>query len=1100
MAKVYRLHEGQDGTGWFSSNPITNEQLKTIKTSGTDVATSIPSPFARIDLVKSAFQWVAENGIDGKKAQHKLVSDALDVAQLFFSYQKYKSKIKIVSWNPKDRFRDLKESKDSIHAVFAHTLDVYWQQDGSVYNFDKVNRLYFILNSTTNHVIGGTSPATLFFAAPDVNEVTENLEITSGSDVLFDDNYTSLDKRDKSFIQYMFTISKQPNFANLFPDVYAYLKEVGRKLDDELKAKITNIIASDIDNYVACPVLENKMNPCEVLGIKIGMQPVNGDEIEKQSDFIIKPEIQVVGQKPMVLPNDKFSNLWTYTRIGVLWDPNNRIPLRNTHSPSNSVLPIQNDHYYWLSIGDFLEDKIIELPYTIDNTKFKTCGSKKHLLPLTPLFFKYFKAENVSNHLKIDDLAGGGIEVKLEIPVKRGSITFKKTYHREDIVKLELHLAILPFFRSKAIELDYTIGLQDVRYNKVQEIIIESYENGTQYILCNPVIRRPEESGSLIKSIYYKSKEFDSLRIGNNELSGFIVPIMKVYSSNQQVSFAIDFGTTNTHIEYKNGANVENALDSIPNAPIWQSLLDTNAKNLPEQIRSNSEFEREIIPYQFNEESNYKFPFRTALIYNNEINFDQPLEVFRHVNNYFLLEKVFYTQSVKLHTKLKWGNYNNPEDKKLVESYIDYLMHIVLYKTLLLNGNPETTKITWFYPVSMDSFELGIFTQTWKNSYQRIFKNKNVDNINAIPESIAPYLHYRSQYPGLSLSIDIGGGSSDIAVFQNANDLPEFISSFKFAGNALFGDGFSDSAFSNNSDLNGYVNSFKGIAIRAIDAMTASNAGNIKEIFADIVDKRKNSADFSSFLFSLESEGGIDFKYANLLRQDKKLKLPILIFYAAVIYYSANLLKKFGVNEIPKNILLSGTAAKTIKIIDSQDKSPNASKLFKYIFEQVMGLETNKLNVALSDNPKEITCKGVLKTGVNVNIANCPMVFWLGGNNDSIWNEALNKNEDIQRMPFYKDLDDNNNKILIENSINVFYELLDSYLRNINIDGEFGIDNIAYLKFKEIRSLNIKDFLDQGLKAFYKSPEKHIEETLFFYPLIGILNKLAYELSNIEAK
>ena len=43
MAKVYRLHEGQDGTGWFVSNPITADHLKTIKTDGKDVATSIPS-------------------------------------------------------------------------------------------------------------------------------------------------------------------------------------------------------------------------------------------------------------------------------------------------------------------------------------------------------------------------------------------------------------------------------------------------------------------------------------------------------------------------------------------------------------------------------------------------------------------------------------------------------------------------------------------------------------------------------------------------------------------------------------------------------------------------------------------------------------------------------------------------------------------------------------------------------------------------------------------------------------------------------------------------------------------------------------------------
>jgi hypothetical protein len=119
MAKVYRLHEGQDGTGWFVSNPITADHLKTIKTDGKDVATSIPSPFARIDLVKSAFKWVADNGIEGVTAQHKLVSDALDVAQLFFLYPKLSGKIKIVSWNPQERLKQwlMKETSSIQHLL-----------------------------------------------------------------------------------------------------------------------------------------------------------------------------------------------------------------------------------------------------------------------------------------------------------------------------------------------------------------------------------------------------------------------------------------------------------------------------------------------------------------------------------------------------------------------------------------------------------------------------------------------------------------------------------------------------------------------------------------------------------------------------------------------------------------------------------------------------------------------------------------------------------------------------------------------------------------------------------------------------------------------
>jgi hypothetical protein len=40
------------------SAAIDKDALKTIKTEGKDVVSSIPSPFARIDLVKSAYDWM----------------------------------------------------------------------------------------------------------------------------------------------------------------------------------------------------------------------------------------------------------------------------------------------------------------------------------------------------------------------------------------------------------------------------------------------------------------------------------------------------------------------------------------------------------------------------------------------------------------------------------------------------------------------------------------------------------------------------------------------------------------------------------------------------------------------------------------------------------------------------------------------------------------------------------------------------------------------------------------------------------------------------------------------------------------------------------
>ena len=91
MAKVFRIHKGASNTisNWEDSVRIGTKAIDSIEdpVGATDKKeiTSIPSPFARIDLVKRAFKYVAEHGLEGKTAYHKLVSDSLDVGQIFFN-------------------------------------------------------------------------------------------------------------------------------------------------------------------------------------------------------------------------------------------------------------------------------------------------------------------------------------------------------------------------------------------------------------------------------------------------------------------------------------------------------------------------------------------------------------------------------------------------------------------------------------------------------------------------------------------------------------------------------------------------------------------------------------------------------------------------------------------------------------------------------------------------------------------------------------------------------------------------------------------------------------------------------------------------------
>lgn len=1107
MAKVFRLHEGVEGTGWFlSTQGINKEHLKTIKTEGKEVATSIPSPFARIDLVKSAFRWVTDNDIYGTTAQHKLVSDALDVAQLFYTSQKFSSQIEIIAWNPNERFKEIIEQGNSTHSKFASTLQLFWNQDSVqseekgdliLYNFESVRRLYFLLNKETNQVIGGTSPITLFFASPDVRKVTKNLNIVIGQDRLFDDEYASLAEREVSFIEYIYALSKQEGFSKLFPEVYSYIEEVrlNHINDKALREKIANFDSEEINNYSPCPVLKNEDDPCEILGIRLGVQTINGSNIEKESDFIIKCDFQTSGLKPLVLPYQKFSKKWTYTTKGIIWDENTKIPYSNKLSPKNSVVPVQNDHYYWITIGNLLEERIIKLPYPIDNTKFITCGSKNYLLPLTPLFFKYFDAGKVSKYLKITERANGNlIEVELKIPVKGGDITFKKNYSTADnnIENFEIHLSIFPFIKTDKVKMTYNIGILDDRLERNEDVILNCYNTGKEIELLSPVIRNPGTEGGEIKSLYYKlDNQFDAIRLGIKQSNGFIVPELKSCSGTNQIHYAIDFGTTNTHIEYKiSGQNNYIEFDNTPSSTLWQSLMDRKEdfKEKTTHITTEETFDQEILPYYLSKDDNRpNFPLRTALVHNKQINFNEPIDIIRQINNYLLLEKLpIRSGYLELHTDLKWSNYSNPIDEKRVKSYIEYLATIVFYKTLLLGGDVSQTTITWFYPVSMDKEELGVFNRVWKEVYRSVFKQESNESlIKGIPESIAPYFFYNK--PGLNLSIDIGGGSSDIAVFDKSNDKPELISSFKFAGDAIFGDGYSSERHRNNSDKNGFVKTYKD---KVLDAVKGKEKPEL--ILNSILNNRKNSSDFSSYLFALEKESDINFSYSELLVKDKKLKLLIYLFYGAVAFYSAKLLKKAGIKP-PKHILLSGTASKTATIIDTTEDFSFLSNMFQFIFSKIHKDETiHNILIELSNIPKEITCKGALKAGITNISKNPPIKFWIGGNSDDEWGAIFDKEFDVHKTPKYANI----NKYAIEkieSSIKEFYSIIDDFGKTIRLEDK--IEPTAYSKFQNMRDSSIEDYLIKGIKAYYKKDEYHIEESLFFYPLIGILNELSYSLA-----
>ena len=128
MGKILRLQAVGDNTlqGWQNSTKYSTTAIDQIADpnggSASKQITSIPSPFARIELVKTAFKIVSEkdvNGkyvnIDGSTTYNEMVSHTLDVGQIFFEYDTWKDSVEIIVWDKQADLNKLLNSTNAAH-------------------------------------------------------------------------------------------------------------------------------------------------------------------------------------------------------------------------------------------------------------------------------------------------------------------------------------------------------------------------------------------------------------------------------------------------------------------------------------------------------------------------------------------------------------------------------------------------------------------------------------------------------------------------------------------------------------------------------------------------------------------------------------------------------------------------------------------------------------------------------------------------------------------------------------------------------------------------------------------------------------------------
>lgn len=1109
--------------------------------------TSIPSPFARIELIKEAFGKIVTNSIteyddvdDVKKLLHsktiynKMVSDSLDVAQIFFCYPAMKDNVEIKVWEKDKCIQELKNSNVETHKTLGKTLDMFFSQDAKgndPYNFGKMKNIYILKyigpNQKPMHIIGATSPATLFFSTAN-NESAISKNLCFGEDYAFDGAYASLDQRDPEFIKYLFALKySDPDFSNNYPEVDKYLDAVYFVLEDNLKNELSQIQIQCQNNVpgtkgylesnyeaLSIGVSSTSTFQVEVNGRYLHYKTINP---QGQSDFEIAPTLTInnTAKIPLVLPvnnSNTYENLEYYScRFG----RNFNIPYFDNNSIENRNLPGINIPYPYLTISDFLEDKIIKLPSEVNNEDYfngnftSNNGIKDgYLLPIKPLFFDYFSVNDIKgnspsgkNTIDIKSVASG-VEVTLRIPIKGGEIEYKRIYTldvKADQANNQGAIVVAPI-KTFGVGIFPPIEFANPKDAHYRIAILSNFtinkgcsctcfnENG----LFTPdyVVRNVDIDNDIRSKVYFldgKNLKGINLTIITDQqgkerkATGLIIPKFKKRCGSSTLKFAIDLGTSNTHIEYTSGD------DQMPQPFAFEIEQPQISLLCKTSVQIRDHFRSEFIPESIGNNALSHFPLRTVLcIDKNNAGINETgtgsYVAFGNASPAFMYNKIDVgTRYNDFIPNLKWSKINI-ENEERIRCYIESLFLMIRNKVIQEGGSLVQTQIKWFYPISMSNNKKGLFERIWDSAYKKYF-NPTASPV-AITESIAPYSFYQKTMAGVTniVTIDIGGGTTDIVV-ADTNDV-KCITSMRFAADAIFGNTL---VAVQNGTLNGIIKQFKDDFITKLNGLD-----DLQKMLRNKTDNNfGNSSEVASFLFSLSEnelvqnnrlQDQVDFN-ATLMR-DSSQKIVFYIFFTAIMYHLANLMKSKAL-PVPSNIAFSGNGSKVISILSPSKLSLDA--LTTAIFRIIYDKDIDNINLIInSKNPKEATCKGGLfldKTPHS--ISNAKSVL-LGIDNQTIVSDQKYSNADR----YYNDI--------VQEVMKFVDFILLKIPSIISLNSEFGIEHESIKLAANCFNKDLAAYIEQGISLKLKnqevSHEDVIEEPLFFYPIIGAINDLSEQI------
>ena len=1056
---VFRLQDidGQHGLNntiqdWGISRMYNDNQINDIASSNASSLsepTSIPSPFARIALAKEAFKMVAENGQKTLASYQKIVSASLDVGEIFFTYEKWRDKVDIIEWKygRQDHSKDLTDDSDLKMMMYGQhqlykTLKAFLENDAEFYNFDMLKSLYILKDKTTGKMIGATSPTTLFFSS--ANNL-EDVDIQLSTDRKAFRDIIPLHKRGWDYQKFLYTwmaannenrLTKSGTAVSIFNDFFKYLEAE--------KTKINKNQEIDALSHSPSSILESTYKPIQA------------------------PDVEIVGKQLYQIKNYGIGSL-------------------------------NND--------DLLEDKIFRLSGKINYQSFfdgnlNDNAKYSYLLPLKDEVFKHFTITDLQDNkiFKISEVSENLVVATL---IDSSGEKFEKKYKvRKSIIDLDnFDCLLFPNVKfNDEKEAFYRFGVFS-NYNPSQrkKRTVEFYNSNAKIKLdSNDVItRNTSDNQNSVCDIYSLNQQvFDRVKVTDGSFDGVLLPTLPSKGNTEQFIFAVDFGTTNTHIEYKtsNGHNIK-PFDIEESEQQVEFLI---GKNDAYNIVADIDFMPKTVG---GENKEFKFPIRTALSVVKQKTENQKINPFTQANVVIPYEKRKIPAYNDILTQLKW---ESNEDE--IKYFIDSLCYMLRNKVVINGGDLSATKLSWFYPLSMAGSRSKVIENIWKISYAKYFLGESVNNIanlqddtkkilnkrlSYLPESVAPYLYYKDHKDYKDainnlISIDIGGGTSDIVFVQDQK--VTFVTSFRFAANSIFGLGEHSTPV---------VSKYQA----EIEKIIKSNDDNfqLETLYESITNT--DNGDIASFFFSLSEHKmmqNADFSFNSILQKDSSQKLIFILFYTAIIFHTALIVKAKRL-PLPRHITFSGNGSRLLTIVGEIEV---LEELSKAIFEEVCEKNFNEGGLTIIHNtqtPKEVTCKGGIKAANNdyVQLQFNPIVLLGTDSNTFVKENETYANIDIvEYSEKAKTEAEKFISFVIEDLLHKKYTkgvVPESFLKALRLDSQTLHIARNVLKNDD----DLKTFTINSVRRKLEKDDAHttqIEESFFFYPIAGFMKALSIEI------